>query len=133
MLKISAGTVGNWESARNGPNLEELERVSSVLNEPIWYLLGLDDSEGGAAWRLSDAEVPKPWDLLGEDTLRAALKDLSSDSSDRSMDLLEQVVAEIRRRSRPAPSGGGGGPPKSPKVAAALADLSSVRPGKPTT
>lgn len=137
-LGVSTGTIGNWETKASMPGFEELDRIALKLNEPAAYLLGFAESfmgPGAEAPALKDAPASNPWRHLSEETLRAAISDLSrAGTDDEALAHLEFVVGEVRERARrqKGPSGGAI-VPKSPKVAAALADLASVRPGKPTT
>lgn len=136
-LQEGETTITNWESGTNGPHRSKLVKIADFFGVEIDPFTG--------RW---EALKPPPAALLGElPPLRTWDRPNPEMSLEEFRDAVDRFAVECHRRGHRLAARtlmdlvdeleeqikAGAIVPKSPKVAAAIADLSAVRPGKPTT
>lgn len=92
---VADRSIPDYESGKSEPSLESLHKLAAVLGTTVSWLLGETPMESIGA---HDSAMPPVWAFLSESTLRAVIADLSADKSESAGVLLDQAVADLRRR-----------------------------------
>lgn len=136
-LQEGETTITNWELGTNGPHRSKLAKIADFFGVEIDPFTGRWEALRPVAGPLSGELAPlRTWDRpnpeMSLEEFRDTVDRFAVECHRRGhrlaartlMDLVDELESQIKAASIV---------PKSPKVAAALADLASVRPGKPTT
>ncbi len=68
-LEVSKGTVAMWETGKRRPNFETLDKLSSLFDKQVGYILGASDDSSSATLREDEIRLMGAWtvqeDMLG--------------------------------------------------------------------
>lgn len=101
ILKVSQGTLSNWERGEHDPDSQSLLLLSEILEKSIDYLLGGSDNASNNAQKNSSAGAE---DEITFDDFTYAMhnesKDLTDDEKEMLLDMARMFQAKRKERRK---------------------------------